>query len=83
MIEDRVRDLIEKTICDMGITLDSVIYEKEGNNNFLRVVIDRDQGIDVDTCVEVTHAISPLLDDCDIISDSYILDISSKEKGDI
>lgn len=82
MIEKRVRDLIEDTINDMGIILDSVVYEKEGNNYFLRIVIDRDVPIDVDTCVEVTHAVDPLLDECDILNDSYILDISSKEKGE-
>ena len=82
MIEDKVRALIEKTILDMGIILDSIVYEKEGNNYFLRIVIDRDGGVDVDTCVEVTHVISPLLDKEDFIPNSYILDISSKEKGE-
>ena len=54
----------------------------EGSNYFLRITIDRAQPIDVDTCVEVTHAVNPILDEADIIKDSYILDISSKEKGD-
>ena len=66
----------------MGIVVDSVVYEKSGNNNFLRIVIDRDKAIDVDTCVEVTHVVDPLLDKADFIKDSYILDISSKEKGE-
>ena len=82
MIEDRVRKLIEGPINDMGIIVDSVSYEKEGNNYFLRVVIDRDMAVDVDTCVEVSRLIDPLLDEADIIPDSYILDISSKEKGE-
>ena len=68
---------------DMGIMVDSVVYEKEGSNYFLRIVIDRDIPIDVDTCVMVTHLIDPLLDKSDIIHDSYILDISSKEKGEL
>ena len=82
MIEDRVRKLIEGPINDMGIIVDSVSYEKEGNNYFLRVVIDRDMAVDVDTCVEVSRLIDPLLDEADITPDSYILDISSKEKGE-
>ena len=82
MIERKVMDLIEKPINDMGIVVDSVVYEKSGNNNFLRIVIDRDKAIDVDTCVEVTHVVDPLLDKADFIKDSYILDISSKEKGE-
>ena len=83
MIEDKVKNLIKDTIQDMGIILDQVIYEKEGSNYFLRVIIDRDVPIDVDTCVMVSQAIDPLLDQSDIIEDSYILDVSSKEKGEL
>ena len=82
MIEKKVRELIEEEVSKMGITIDSVVYEKEGTNYFLRIVIDRDKIIDIDTCVEVTKVINPLLDNLDVIEDSYILDISSKEKGD-
>ena len=82
MIEKKVRELIEDEVSKMGIRIDSVVYEKEGSNYFLRIVIDRDKIIDIDTCVEVTKVINPLLDKLDIIEDSYILDISSKEKGE-
>lgn len=82
MIEDKVRKIIEGPVNQMGIIIDNIVYEKEGNNYFLRIVIDSDKIVDVDTCVEVTHLIDPLLDEADIIKDSYILDISSKERGD-
>ena len=82
MIEKRVREIVSDEVSKLGITIDSVIYEKEGSNYFLRIVIDRDMPIDIDTCVEVTKIINPLLDEVDIIKDSYILDISSKEKGE-
>lgn len=82
MIEQKVRKLIEEKVNEMGITIDSITYEKEGSNYFLRIVIDRDKIIDIDTCVEVTRVINPLLDEANIIEDSYILDISSKEKGE-
>ena len=83
MIEERVRKLIESAVSDMGIIIDSVSYEKEGSNYFLRIIIDRDMPLDIDTCVEVTHVVDPILDKADIIKTSYILDISSKEKGEI
>jgi len=82
MIEKKVRNLIEKSVNEMGVNIDSIEYVKEGSNYFLRIVIDRDIPIDIDTCVEVTNVINPLLDSSDIIRDSYILDISSKEKGE-
>ena len=82
MIEEKVRNLIGKEVNDMGVNIDSIEYVKEGSNYFLRIVIDRDKPIDIDTCVEVTNVINPLLDEANIIDDSYILDISSKEKGE-
>ena len=81
-MEDKVRKLIEKEVNKMGITIDSIVYEKEGSNYFLRIVIDREEAIDIDTCVEVTNVINPLLDKADFLNDSYILDVSSKEKGE-
>lgn len=83
MIENKVRELIEKPVNDMGILIDSIKYIKEGSNYFLRIVIDRDRIIDIDTVVDVTHVVNDILDKNDIISDSYILDISSKEKGEL
>ena len=82
MIEEKVKKLIESRLKEDNIIIDSIKYEKEGNNNFLRIVVDREKSIDVDTIVEVTKIINPILDDADIIDDRYILDISSKEKGD-
>ena len=80
-MEEKVRQLLEEDVNKLGVSIDSVIYEKEGSNYFLRIVIDRDEPIDIDTCVEVTNIINPILDKADFISDSYILDVSTKEKG--
>ena len=55
--------------------------EKEDNNLYLRIVIDRDEIIDIDKCVEVTNIINPILDREDPIKESYTLDVSTKEKG--
>ena len=70
MIENKVRELIEDNLLDYGVSIDSIKYEKEGNNDFLRIVIDRDKTIDIDTVVEVTKIINPLLDDSDIFDSS-------------
>ena len=80
-MEEKVKKLLEEEVNKLDISIDSVIYEKEGSNYFLRIVIDRDEPIDIDTCVEVTNIINPILDKADFIQDSYILDVSTKEKG--
>ena len=79
--EEQVKKLIEKEVEKLGVRIDSIKLEKEDNNLFLRVVIDRDEIIDVDKCVEVTNVINPLLDEANLIEDSYMLDVSTKEKG--
>ena len=81
MIEEQVKKLIEGPVGELGVNIDSVALEKESGALFLRIVIDRDEVIDVDTCVEVTNVINPLLDEANLIEESYMLDVSTKEKG--
>lgn len=81
MIEEQVKKLIEGPVGELGVNIDSVTLEKEGGALFLRIVIDREEIIDVDTCVEVTNVINPLLDEANLIEESYMLDVSTKEKG--
>ena len=80
-IASSIKKLIEKKVKQSGYKIDEVLYVKEDGNYFLRVVIDKKGIIDVEDCVTVTHIIDPLLDEVDYITDSYILDVCSKEKG--
>ena len=77
----KVKNLIEDTIEEKGYILDEVLYLKEDGNYYLRVIIDKKGIISVEDCVVVTRLIDPLLDTVDYITDSYILDVCSKEKG--
>lgn len=79
-IEDQVRTLIESIIEKNNYKLDNVMYNKEGNIYYLTVIIDKEGNIDVEDCVEVSKLINPILDKADLISDSYVLDVCSKEK---
>ena len=56
-------------------------YVIENNYPFLKIVLDKVNGIDLDTIVEATNVINPILDKHDLIKEEYILDISSKERG--
>lgn len=81
-IEEKVRNLVEEKINEIGVKIDNIEYVKEGSNKILRITIDKDVPVDVDTCVEVTNIVNPILDENDIIEDSYILEIISKERGE-
>ena len=81
-ILEAIQDAITSPMTEMNIIVDSVKYETEGNYNFLRIELDKVNGIDLDTIVAATEIINPIIDKLDLIDDSYILDITSKEKGD-
>lgn len=77
----QVHELIEDDMTKMGIIIDSITWEKEGKYNYLKIILDKDTGLDIDTIVEATNKINPILDRHDLIKEEYILDISSKERG--
>lgn len=80
---DKLKTMIEEALKGKSIIVDSVTYEKNsGNYNVLSVVLDKVGGIDIDTIVEATNIINPIVDEYDLTNDSYILDVVSKERGD-
>lgn len=81
-ILEKIRASIIGPMQEMDIIVDSIKYETEGNYNFLRIELDKVNGIDLDTIVQATEVINPIIDELDLIDESYILDIVSKEKGE-
>ncbi len=76
----KIREAIEPVLKEKEIFIDSIEYVVENNYPFLRIVLDQVNGIDLDTIEMATKLINPILDDLDLISESYILDVLSKER---
>ena len=76
-IEKKVEQLLEQIITDLGYDLYDVIYAKEGKDYFLRIVIDKEDGIDINDCEKVNNAINDILDEADYIKEQYFLEVSS------
>ncbi|WP_343343264.1 ribosome maturation factor RimP [Terrisporobacter petrolearius] len=60
-----------------GLELVDVEYVKEGGEFFLRVYIDKEDGVSLNECELVTRALNPILDEKDPIKDNYYLEVSS------
>ncbi len=76
-IEEKVENLIKEKIQELGYKLYDVQYAKEGKDYFLRVFIDKKDGIDLNDCEKVSNEINPLLDEKDFIKEMYFLEVSS------
>ena len=60
-ILEAIREAITGPMTEMNIIVDSVKYETEGNYNFLRIELDKVNGIDLDTIVAATEVINPII----------------------
>lgn len=76
-IEERVEKLIENPINNLGYELYDVEYVKEGKDYFLRVFINKEDGISLEDCEKVNNEITDLLDTQDYLKEQYFLEVSS------
>jgi ribosome maturation factor RimP len=76
-IEEKVESLITNPINELGYELYDVQYVKEGKDYYLRIVIDKEDGIDINDCETVNNAINDVLDEADYIKEQYFLEVSS------
>ena len=60
-----------------GCTLWDVEYVREAGQWFLRVYIDKPEGISINDCEAVSRPLSDALDEADPIEGSYVLEVSS------
>ena len=72
-----VSELVRPIIEAMGLTLWDVRYVKEGAVWYLRIFIDKDEGVTIEDCEAVTRAVNDPLDRLDPIEGSYCLEVSS------
>jgi ribosome maturation factor RimP len=76
-IKSIVEALLQPFMEEHGFELVDVEYLKEGSNWFLRVYVDKEQGIDIDDCGRVSEFLSEKLDENDPIPTAYFLEVSS------
>ena len=70
-------ELVLPILEQKNLELVDIEYVKEGKNWFLRVYIDKDGGVDITECGEVSEQLSERLDEADPISEAYFLEVSS------
>ncbi|MCY6372514.1 ribosome maturation factor RimP [Clostridium ganghwense] len=74
---DELSQLIEPIVSQLAYELYHIEYVKEQGENYLRLYIDKEEGISLEDCEKVSRKVSSMLDEKDPIEDSYYLEVSS------
>ncbi len=75
--ESKVFELVKPIAETVGVDIWDVSYLKEGAEWYLRVFIDKEEGISLDDCEAVSRPLSKKLDEVDPVPNSYILEVGS------
>ncbi|HNX64279.1 MAG TPA: ribosome maturation factor RimP [Oscillospiraceae bacterium] len=78
---EKAYDLAKPLAESLGVSLWDVVFEKEGASWYLRIFIDKDDGINIDDCEAFSRPFNKILDEKDFIDQSYIFEVGSPGMG--
>jgi ribosome maturation factor RimP len=79
--EARTEKMMTPIADRLSLKIYDVEFVKEGEEYYLRVYIDKENGVTIDDCEAASRALSDELDKEDFISEAYILEVSSPGLG--
>jgi len=75
---ERLRGLLEPLVSAKALDLEEIEVSRAGKRRVLRIVVDSDEGVDLDQCAELSRSLSERLDETDAMGDDeYELQVSS------
>ena len=74
---DKVKTLAEEKASKLGLTIESVEWVFENGVYILRIIADKDNGLDIDDATALNEAMSDALDKENFIEEEYMLEVSS------
>ena len=81
VIAAKAEELLIPVTENFGVTVYDVEYVLENGERYLRAYIDKEGGVTIDDCENVSRAFEKALDDSGLIDDQYILEVSSPGLG--
>lgn len=76
-ITEQIEQFAKPIVEQNGCRLWDVEFVREGSDWFLRIYIDKDGGVDITDCETISRAIDPILDEKDLIAESYSFEVCS------
>lgn len=76
-IKETLDELVAPLVADLGYEFVGLEYQSNPKHRLLRVYIDKEDGVNLDDCEQVSREVSALLDVEDPINGQYSLEVSS------
>ena len=76
-VTEQVESFAKPIVEELGCRLWDVEYVREGSEQFLRLYIDKNGGVDIEDCEKIHRAVDPVLDEKDPIPTSYHFEVCS------
>ncbi len=76
-VVDIVQDIAVPQCKELGLELVDVEFVKEGPFRYLRVIIDKEEGVSLDDCADLSRFLNAKLDQLDPIEENYFLEVTS------
>ncbi|MCX4789772.1 ribosome maturation factor RimP [Streptomyces sp. NBC_01221] len=75
---ERLRGLLEPLVSAEQLDLEEIEVSRAGRRRVLRIIVDSEEGVELDACAELSRAISEKLDETDAMGEGeYVLEVSS------
>ena len=74
---EEVRQVVEPILQSQGFELVDLEYQREPQGWVLRIYLDREGGVTLDDCAEVSGEIGAILEVKELIPNPYVLEVSS------
>lgn len=76
-LEQNLQEMLQGAVEDLGCELWGIECQRSGRFMTVRLFIDKEGGVTVDDCADVSRQVSAILDVEDPIADKYNLEVSS------
>ncbi|WP_224981478.1 ribosome maturation factor RimP [Geomonas agri] len=76
-VVERVTEIVAEIGGPLGIALVDLEYKREGRDMVLRIFLEKEGGINLDDCADVSRQLSDILDVEDFMPEHYNLEVSS------
>jgi len=74
---DKIKEIIEPILQEEQVELVEMIYRKEAGRQVLRLLVDKDNGIQLSDCIKLNEKIGRVLDEGNVIQENYVIEVDS------